>query len=629
MNFETRNAMMNLPARLMRGLLAAFFLLAVACAHAQVLPKIAVGTVSTQNLVAAGVATANSAVEIDTTGAGLAAVHVTGTYTASGGLSAQITLDGTTWITLTGATTFTRMSTGATSATIASGVQDIFQVNVLGARKARISPVSGAVTGTAKLTIQAVPLSAVATGSGGGGGGAATVADGADANSGTTTDTAATAGGTGTMSAKLRLMTTQLGQLHTDIIAPNTNLTDTQTPVAPATATAVKGQLGALQYNSTPPTFTNGQQGSLQGDANGNLKVNIAAGASSGTVAQGSTTSGQSGMLAQGAVTTSAPSYTTAQTSPLSLDTAGNLRVSGSFAALDAGAISGTCSSSCLNTTLASWDTTGYASAEIQMTSVGTGGAFTFQCSSDGTTWYGCNGMSPSATGSGGVALSQVSALGLTCFPVWSKFQRLQTTSYTSGTVSATGYQRSKSGCGGFVANINSQATLTAQVQGANANGGAVANPVNIGVEARTTAPTATANTQITRMTGTVEGKPVVLPFAIPELTLQATSGATALTTNTSTQAFAAPAAGRNYVKACQFYNTHATVGTTFSVLDGNAGTALATVYLPAVTSTSPLVPSIVEFSPPLRGSATTRTDVQAGTTGANIYWSCQAYVAP
>lgn len=42
---------------------------------------------------------------------------------------------------------------------------------------------------------------------------------------------------------------------------------------------------------------------------------------------QGSTTSGQSGALVQGAVTTSAPTYTTAQTSPLSLDTSGRLRM--------------------------------------------------------------------------------------------------------------------------------------------------------------------------------------------------------------------------------------------------------------------------------------------------------------
>jgi hypothetical protein len=51
-------------------------------------------------------------------------------------------------------------------------------------------------------------------------------------------------------------------------------------------------------------------------------------GGSSGVVTQGSTTSGQSGMLGLAAVTTAAPSYTTAQTSALSLTTAGGLRIS-------------------------------------------------------------------------------------------------------------------------------------------------------------------------------------------------------------------------------------------------------------------------------------------------------------
>jgi hypothetical protein len=44
-------------------------------------------------------------------------------------------------------------------------------------------------------------------------------------------------------------------------------------------------------------------------------------------VAQASTTSGQNGELVQGAVTTANPSYTTAQTSPVSLSTFGNVRV--------------------------------------------------------------------------------------------------------------------------------------------------------------------------------------------------------------------------------------------------------------------------------------------------------------
>jgi hypothetical protein len=47
-------------------------------------------------------------------------------------------------------------------------------------------------------------------------------------------------------------------------------------------------------------------------------------------VSQGSATSGQKGGLTLGAVTTSAPSYTTAQTSPISLTTTGLLRIDGS-----------------------------------------------------------------------------------------------------------------------------------------------------------------------------------------------------------------------------------------------------------------------------------------------------------
>jgi hypothetical protein len=46
--------------------------------------------------------------------------------------------------------------------------------------------------------------------------------------------------------------------------------------------------------------------------------------------AQGSTTSGENGVLIQGAVTTSAPSYSTGTTNPLSITTVGNLRVDGS-----------------------------------------------------------------------------------------------------------------------------------------------------------------------------------------------------------------------------------------------------------------------------------------------------------
>ena len=91
-------------------------------------------------------------------------------------------------------------------------------------------------------------------------------------------------------------------------------------------ASPTNGMLVEGQFNTTPTTLISGNVSPLQMDSAGNLLVNIKTGASS--VAQGSTTSGQTGTLVQGAVTTAAPTYTTAQTSPLSLDTTGNLRVS-------------------------------------------------------------------------------------------------------------------------------------------------------------------------------------------------------------------------------------------------------------------------------------------------------------
>lgn len=61
---------------------------------------------------------------------------------------------------------------------------------------------------------------------------------------------------------------------------------------------------------------------------NADGSINTTATVSGSGVAQNSTTSGQSGPLTQCAVTTSAPTYTTAKTDPLSCDTAGNVRTS-------------------------------------------------------------------------------------------------------------------------------------------------------------------------------------------------------------------------------------------------------------------------------------------------------------
>lgn len=96
-----------------------------------------------------------------------------------------------------------------------------------------------------------------------------------------------------------------------------------------AQGSTTSGQTGVLQLGAVTtgaPSYTTAQSSPLSLDTAGNLRVNVVTGGTSGTVAQGSTTSGQSGMMIQGAVTTSAPTYTTAQTNPFSLTTGGALR---------------------------------------------------------------------------------------------------------------------------------------------------------------------------------------------------------------------------------------------------------------------------------------------------------------
>jgi hypothetical protein len=128
-----------------------------------------------------------------------------------------------------------------------------------------------------------------------------------------------------------------------------------------AQGSTTSGQKGILELGAVTtaaPSYTTAQTSPLSLNTSGGLRVDGSGAtqpvsgtvtANAGTnlntsalaldtsvngllVAQGSTTSGEKGPLAQGAVTTAAPAYTTAQTSPLSLNTSGGLRVDGSGA---------------------------------------------------------------------------------------------------------------------------------------------------------------------------------------------------------------------------------------------------------------------------------------------------------
>lgn len=110
------------------------------------------GTISTQNLVPAGVATANSAVEIVLgNGQNTIAVQTVGVYT--GALTLQGTVDGTNWVSFAG-TPILNANTGLWLATITSALQSVFFAKVSGFTKVRISA-NAAVTGSVVVTIGA------------------------------------------------------------------------------------------------------------------------------------------------------------------------------------------------------------------------------------------------------------------------------------------------------------------------------------------------------------------------------------------------------------------------------------------------------------------------------------------
>ncbi len=108
-------------------------------------------SITTQNLVPAGAATAGSAVEISLNGDATLTTQITGIYT--GALSLQVTVNGTTWVTV-GGTPFINLSTSTYLSTITSALTSVFQSEVAGFIKARITALA-AVTGTATVNLQA------------------------------------------------------------------------------------------------------------------------------------------------------------------------------------------------------------------------------------------------------------------------------------------------------------------------------------------------------------------------------------------------------------------------------------------------------------------------------------------
>jgi hypothetical protein len=347
------------------------------------------GTITTQNLSPTGTATAGSAVAIVTDARQTVAFQVTGTYT--GALSAQATIDGATWVTLGGITNVNTGVQSATITSGATGIYQLETGGFAQIRITGLAAVTGTATISLRASVSnalvgldgPIPAGTAAIGS-------VTVTGTvavAEQNGGDTTASGnittqnlnpstgtATAGSTVAIATDGRpTVSVQVTGTYTGALTPQATVDGTNwvtlngllnantgafsativsaavgiyqiecagfaqvriSALAAVTGTAVLSlracaRMGLIGLDSPLPAGSNSIGTVVLGAGSaavGSLTVGTA---NIGTVgqAQGSTTSGQFGQLVQGAVTTSNPTYTTAQTSPVSLTTLGELRV--------------------------------------------------------------------------------------------------------------------------------------------------------------------------------------------------------------------------------------------------------------------------------------------------------------
>lgn len=164
--------------------------------------------------------------------------------------------------------------------------------------------------------------------------------------------------------------------------------------------------------------------------------------------------------------------------------------------------------------------------------------------------------------------------------------------------------------------------TNTNEVVGDAAHGAAVAgNPVLVGLEGRSTAPTAVDDGDVVRALASLLGKLVILPYAIPASTWSYASANGGVTDTADDEAKAAVASTRHYITSVQVINAHDTVGTEVVIKDGST-----VLWRGWAEQTGGGVSA--KFDPPLRGTANTAVNVANITTGSQTYFNLQGFSA-
>lgn len=354
-------------------------------------------------------------------------------------------------------------------------------------------------------------------------------------------------------------------------------------------------------------------------------------------LSQGSSTSGQKGTLAVGAVTTGAPTYTTTQTSPLSLTTAGALRVDASGSTQP---VSGTVTANAgtnLNTSLLALESGGnlatlaggVSSSVFQENlkqvngvttlagagAVGTGAQRVAIGTDSGT-------IAGSAPGTAGTASSNVVTVqGIT--------------SMTAIKVDGSGVTQPVSGT--VTANIGTSGSLALDTSVGTTN-------TDIGPPGATSCATDTGSCSINalvqrnnqRLTtinnilaaginiGSVSALPAIVQGDSSQTNAIRGAITSAMTGTTSTQLLAAPGGGKfNYITSLSCVNSHATVGTNVIIQDGSGGTTILNLAAGSAFGGTARTFPYPGLKQPTINTALYAADV---TTGASVTCDAEGY---
>ncbi len=308
-------------------------------------------------------------------------------------------------------------------------------------------------------------------------------------------------------------------------------------------------------------------------------------------IAQEATTSGIKGLTAFGAVTTAAPTYTTAKSDALSLQTNGSLRT----AVTDALPAGSNVIGHVITDTTSTTAVTQATAANLNATVVGSGAAGT--AATGVVTVQGIASMTKLLVTPDSVALPANQSVNV---------------AQVAGTNTVTGGVAGTLGVGGNVATNVAIGT----------------NPINLGAQAVSSENTAVTATRMAQLVTDLVGKLIVLPYANPE---NFVSGAitSAMTGTTSTSLVGAPASGlRNYITQITVSNASTTVPTDILIQDGSGGTTLYVIPAPAGIGTGTgAAGATLTFPTPLRQPTTaTAIFVANVTTGSSTKVSASGY---